>query len=92
MLTPDMIWEDICHGDELEAKGDYYGAYHKFCYAETAFDREEEPIDLIGDDKTFYKVTKAARLRRTRVWEKLTEFQKSEVANLLDDYRGFIKL
>ena len=91
MLTPDMIWEDIHLGDELEAQGNHCGAFHKYCRAETAFDSEEEAECIIGDPEAFEKAIDAARLRRQRVWNHLTDNQKREVASLLDKYRGYAK-
>ena len=91
MLTPEMIWEDIRTGDDFRSKGDYYNAYRLYCCAETAFDREEEAMCLIGDPYDFEKATSAASLRRQRVWELLTADEQQGVSGMLDEYRGFIK-
>ena len=77
MLSPDMILEDIRYGEELEAKNENYKAYWVYMYAESAVDREDEAICLIGSQKDFAEAEGEANLHRRRVWKYLTDEEKA---------------
>ncbi len=76
MLSPDMILEDIRYGEELEAKNENYKAYWVYMYAESAVEREDEAICLIGSQKDFAEAEGEANHHRRRVWKYLTDEEK----------------
>ena len=76
MLSPDMILEDIRYGEELEAKNENYKAYWVYMYAESAVDREDEAICLIGSQKDFAEAEGEANHHRRHVWQYLTDEEK----------------
>lgn len=79
MLSPDMILEDVLYGEELEAKKEYYKAYWVYMYAESAFEREDEAMCLIGTRAEFADAEIQASIHRSRVWKHLTEEEKTKV-------------
>ena len=97
MLSPDMILEDIRYGEELEAKNENYKAYWVYMYAESAVDREDEAICLIGSQKDFAEAEGEANLHRRRVWKYLTDEEKAFARRGKNpfynpiDYQGFPK-
>lgn len=77
MLSPDIILEDIRYGEELEAKNEYYKAYWVYMYAESAVDREDEAMCLIGSREDFAEAESEAGYHRRRIWKYLTEEEKA---------------
>ena len=76
MLSPDMILEDVLYGEDLEAKKEYYKAYWVYMYAESAVEREDEAMCLIGSKEHFAEAEDVAGTHRIRVWNYLTEEEK----------------
>ena len=78
MLSPDMILEDILYGEELEAREEYYKAYWVYMFAESAVEREDEAMCLIGSKERFAEAEIEASIHRSRAWEQLTEEEKNK--------------
>ena len=76
MLSPDMILEEVRFGEELEEKNEYYKAYWVYMFAESAVDREDEAMCLIGSKEDYAKAESEAGCHRRRVWKHLTEEEK----------------
>ena len=93
MLGPDMILEDVLYGEELESKGEFYKAYWIYMYAESATDREDEAMCLIGSPESFAEANAEASTHRMRVWKYLTEEEKERARqgeNPFGDIPGLI--
>lgn len=78
MLSPDMILEDIRFGEKLEAKKEYYKAYWVYMFAESAVEREDEAMCLIGSPSDFGEAVDDANTHRRRAWKLLTEEEKDQ--------------
>ena len=89
MLSPDMILEDIRYGEELEAKKEYYLAYWVYRYAESAEEREEEAICLIGSPKSFAEVEAIAANHRRNTWKLLNDEEKQRARQGVNPF-GFL--
>ena len=76
MLSPDMILEDVRFGEKLEAKQEYYKAYWVYMYAESAVEREDEAMCLIGSQEDFAEAEGVANHHRQRVWKYLMDEEK----------------
>ena len=71
-----MILENIRFGEKLETKKEYYKAYWVYMYAESAVDREDEAMCLIGSRKAFEEAETEADSHRRRIWKFLTDEEK----------------
>ena len=86
-----MILEDILYGEELEAKKEYYKAYWVYMYAESAVEREDEAMCLIGSKEHFAEAEIGAGIHRSSVWKHLTEEEKKKAKQGVNPFTTIVE-
>ena len=92
MLSPDMILEDVRFGEELETKGEYYKAYWVYMFAESAVEREDEAMCLIGSQRDFGDAELEACRHRRGVWRFLTKEEKLRARQGINPFTNLLEL
>lgn len=87
-----MILEDVRFGEELEAKKEFYKAYWVYMYAESAVEREDEAMCLIGSQQDFGEAELDARRHRRSVWCFLTEEEKLRAWQGMNPFNSYFGL